>query len=144
VRRADGECEHSPAQRAFRFKSPGRQNAGDAPNAVTTVANHEMTMNRREKLQEMLKASPQDPFLHYGLAMEDRRAGNLDGALAGLATAIACDPNYVAAYFHRGQILAEQQDVDGARQILRDGIAVARRVGDAHAAEEMTGLFDSL
>ena len=101
-------------------------------------------MNRREKLEEMLKACPQDPFLHYGLAMENRRGGNLDGALTGLATAIACDPNYVAAYFHRGQIMAEKDDAEGARQILRDGIAVARRVGDAHAAEEMTGLLESL
>lgn len=101
-------------------------------------------MSRREKLEEMLKASPQDPFLHYGLAMEDRRAGNLDGASARLATAIDCDPNYVAAYFHRGQIMAEQRDVEGARQLLREGIAVARRVGDGHAAEEMTGLLDTL
>ncbi|MBL8849747.1 MAG: hypothetical protein JNG89_08685 [Planctomycetaceae bacterium] len=101
-------------------------------------------MNRREKLEELLKSSPQDPFLHYGLAMEDRRAGDLVGALARLATAVACDPDYVAAYFHQGQIRAEQQNVEGARQILREGISVARRLGDAHAAEEMTGLLDSL
>lgn len=101
-------------------------------------------MSRLEKLQEMLKSSPQDPFLHYGLAMEHRKGGDLDAALACLAQAIDCDADYVAAYFHGGQILAEQGQVDTARQMLRDGIVIARRSGDAHAAEEMTGLLESL
>ena len=92
----------------------------------------------------MLKSNPQDPFLHYGVAMEHRKAGDLASALACLADAIACDTNYVAAYFHRGQILVEQGNADGARQILREGISIARRTGDAHAAEEMTGLLETL
>jgi len=101
-------------------------------------------MSRLEKLQDLLKSSPQDPFLHYGVAMEHRKAGDLDTALTALADAIACDPGYVAAYFHRGQILVEQGSIDDARKTLRDGISIARRTGDAHAAEEMTGLLDSL
>lgn len=101
-------------------------------------------MNRLEKLQELLKTSPDDPFLHYGLAMEHRRAGKVDAALASLAGALARDPNYVAAYFQQGQILAEQGDAPAAREALRNGIAVALRIGDSHAAAEMTGLLDTL
>jgi tetratricopeptide (TPR) repeat protein len=101
-------------------------------------------MNRRDRLLEMLKSSPDDPFLHYGLAMEHRSAGELDAALACLRRAIACDADYVAAYFHQGQVLAEQGHTDAARQILRQGIETARRTGDGHAAEEMTGLLESL
>jgi Tfp pilus assembly protein PilF len=101
-------------------------------------------MPRLEKLQEMLKSTPHDPFLHYGVAMEHRKAGDLDSALAALAEALACDASYVAAYFHRGQILVEQGNLESARQTLRDGISIARRTGDAHAAEEMTALLDSL
>jgi tetratricopeptide (TPR) repeat protein len=112
--------------------------------AGSTAADESTAMNRREKLEDLLKSGPDDPFLHYGLAMEDRRAGKLDAALASLATAIACDVNYVAAYFHRGQILSEQGELDAARQALREGIAVAGRTGDAHAAAEMTGLLETL
>lgn len=101
-------------------------------------------MSRREKLLEMLKSNPEDPFLHYGLAMEHRTAGQLDEALACLEKAIECDAEYVAAYFHQGQIRAEQGNSDAARQILRDGIDVARRVGDGHAVEEMSELLASL
>jgi tetratricopeptide (TPR) repeat protein len=101
-------------------------------------------VNRRAKLEEMLKSSPDDPFLHYGLAMEHRTDGQLPEALACLTRAIECDANYVAAYFHQGQILAERGETEAARQILREGIRVARQSGDGHAAEEMSGLLESL
>lgn len=101
-------------------------------------------MNRREKLQEMLKSNPGDPFLHYGMAMEHRKAGNFPDALACLERAIECDADYVAAYFHSGQILAEQSDAASARRMLRTGIEVAGRLGDGHAIEEMTGLLETL
>lgn len=101
-------------------------------------------MTRREKLQEMLTSTPDDPFLHYGLAMECRNAGERDAALAELRTVLRLDPNYVAAYFHQGQMLAEGGDVAAAQHILQSGIAVADRVGDPHAAEEMRGLLATL
>ena len=101
-------------------------------------------MSRLEKLQELLKATPDDPFLHYGLAMEHRRAGKVDAALACLADALAKDPNYVAAYFQQGQILAEQGNSVAAGQALRAGIGVANRIGDSHAAGEMAGLLETL
>lgn len=101
-------------------------------------------MTRREKLEEMLKSSPDDPFLHYGLAMEHRTAGAWEEALAELQKVLELDPDYVAAYFHRGQLLAEQGAVEPARQSLQIGIEAARRTGDEHAAQEMTGLLASL
>jgi tetratricopeptide (TPR) repeat protein len=101
-------------------------------------------MTRREKLLEMLTSSPDDPFLHYGLAMECRNAGERDAALAELRRVLEIDPQYVAAYFHQGQILAEGGEVGAAREILQSGIAMAERVGDGHAAEEMRGLLATL
>lgn len=99
---------------------------------------------RREKLQDMLQSSPDDPFLHYGLAMEDRTAGDLNAAADGLRKVLELDGDYVAAHFHLGQVLAEQGDATSARQILQDGIAVAARIGDGHAQGEMTEFLQSL
>jgi predicted Zn-dependent protease len=101
-------------------------------------------MTRREKIREMLTSSPDDPFLHYGLAMEHRGAGESAAALAELRKVLELDPHYVAAYFHQGQMLAEGGDVVAAKQVLRSGIDVALRVRDQHAADEMRGLLDSL
>lgn len=101
-------------------------------------------MSRRKQLEELLKSSPDDPFLHYGLAMEHRSVGDLAAALECLQRALQLDPGYLAAYFHRGQLLAQLGCTDEARQILREGIPVAQRSGDTHAAEEMAGLLASL
>lgn len=100
--------------------------------------------DRREKLLEMLKTSPDDPFLHYGLAMEDRAAGDLDAAVRGLQTVLDLDGEYVAAWFHQAQVLTEQDNRDRAREVITRGIEVARRVGDQHAVEEMTGFLHEL
>ncbi|REJ85975.1 MAG: hypothetical protein DWQ45_16825 [Planctomycetota bacterium] len=99
---------------------------------------------RREKLEEMLKSSPDDPFLHYGIAMEDRTEGDLAAAADGLRKVIGLDGDYVAAYFHLGQVLAERGDAGAARQILQEGIGVAGRTGDAHAEGEMREFLETL
>jgi hypothetical protein len=54
------------------------------------------------------------------------------------------DPNYVAAYFQEAQFLAGRGQNEEARTLLRDGIAIARRTGDSHAAGEMTDFLESL
>ena len=101
-------------------------------------------MTRREQLQQLLQESPEDPFLLYALAMEERSAGNEEAALAGLDQVLAVDSRYVAAYFQKGQILAGLEKPDDARKVLREGIAVAGQVGDVHAAGEMTEFLESL
>ena len=101
-------------------------------------------MSRRNQLLQMLRDSPNDAFLQYALAMEDRSAGEDEAALAGLRRVLNADRSYVAAYFMQGQILAGLGRYDDARAILQDGIAVAKTTGDAHAAGEMTELLASL
>ncbi|MFG0333331.1 MAG: tetratricopeptide repeat protein [Maioricimonas sp. JB049] len=101
-------------------------------------------MSRREKLEELLKSSPDDAFLNYGLAMEEAREGNLEAALAQLDRVLTLDPDYVAAFFQQGQLLAREERLTEARQRLSAGIAVADRVGDAHAAGEMREFLAAL
>src|SRR5690606_34491510 len=63
-------------------------------------------MSRRDQLQQMLQQSPDDAFLLYALAMEERSTGNDQAALSQLDRVLAVDSDYVAAYFQKGQILA--------------------------------------
>jgi tetratricopeptide (TPR) repeat protein len=101
-------------------------------------------MPRREQLEEMLKADPDDTFLHYALAMQCASEGDVPAALQRLQQVIERDADYVAAYFQKGQLLAEQGDIEQARQIVTCGITVARKVGDTHAEAEMTGFLEML
>ena len=94
-------------------------------------------VNRREQLEQMLQGSPDDPFLLYALAMEDRSGGDEEAALTGLQRVLDVDTDYVPAYFQMGQLLAGMGRPDEARTSLQQGIVVAEQVDDAHAAGEM-------
>jgi predicted Zn-dependent protease len=100
-------------------------------------------VSRRIKLEEMLAAEPDDPFLNYALALETAKEDPPSG-LRRLADMNERFPDHVPAYFRRGQILAEIGRPDDARQVLTTGIQAARRIGDDHAAGEMRELLESL
>lgn len=99
-------------------------------------------VSRRLKLEEMLATEPNDPFLHYALALEEVKEDPQIG-LRRLANMNEQFPDHVSAYFRRGQILADAGDMTAATQVLNAGIQVARRIGDDHAVAEMQGLLES-
>lgn len=101
-------------------------------------------MPRREQLEEMLKADPDDPFLAYALANEELKAGETEPGLARLRGLVARHPDYVPAWFRQGQVLAEEGRTEEARAALQEGVGVARRVGDSHAEAEMSGFLEML
>ena len=101
-------------------------------------------MSRRTQLEKMLKADPDDVFLQYALAMQCVAEGDTSAGLERLQQVIDRDPDYVAAYFQQGQLLAQQGDIDAAKPVITRGIQVARKVGDNHAEAEMTGFLETL
>ena len=100
--------------------------------------------SRRDKIEAMLADDPADPFLRYSLAMEMGKAGEHDASLTAFGALTVESPPYVPAFFMAGQQLVRLGRVDDARGFLRDGIAAARAMGDAHAAAEMSELLSSL
>ena len=70
--------------------------------------------------------------------MEFRSEGNLAVAEERFETLLSSSPDYVPAYFRLGELFAEQDRQEEARDVLTRGIDTARRTGDLHAAGEMT------
>ena len=101
-------------------------------------------MSRREKLEQMLERQPDDPFLHYGLAMELIKGGEIEAALERFDRTLSIDAGYVAAYFHKANTLVGEGRIEDARGTLHMGIEAARQKQDTHAEGEMQGLLDSL
>ena len=101
-------------------------------------------MEKLPKLQAMLEKQPNDPFLLYGIAMEHKKMNDHATALTFLDRCISADPNYCYAYFQRGQICEITGDLDTAKRSYNDGIAAARRAGDAHAQSELEGALQML
>ena len=95
-------------------------------------------------LKEMVANNPSDAFLRYGLAMEHRNGGDLEGAAREFRAIIAANPDYSPAYFHGGQTLERLGREEEARAMYEAGIEVTRRKGEAHALAEMQGALDLL
>jgi predicted Zn-dependent protease len=101
-------------------------------------------MPRREQLEQLLAAEPNDPFLRYGLAMCCASDGQHEIAQDHFRQLLNDHPDYVAGYFQWAQLLVRLDEVDRARPLLETGISVAARTGDRHAAGEMTEFLASL
>ncbi len=99
---------------------------------------------RRQKLEEFVAAKPNDAFSRYGLAMECVNSGDAAAAEEHFRKLLAANPDYVAAYFHFGQLLARLARAEEARQILSSGIGIARKKGDDHARSEMEAALNDL
>jgi tetratricopeptide (TPR) repeat protein len=96
------------------------------------------------QLEQLLESDPDDVFLQYALAKARISEGDVEAGLAQFQAVIDRQPDYVPAYFQKGQALADRGRADEARAVLISGINVARKVGDGHAEREMTEFLESL
>ena len=99
---------------------------------------------RRQKIEAMLRDSPEDVFLRYSLAMEMENDGDWEVGIDILQDLARATPAYVPAYHMAGRHLAKHGRIEEARAALREGIEEARRQGESHAAGEMAEFLASL
>lgn len=102
-------------------------------------------MSRLEKILAMLETEPNDTFLRYTLAMEYRKLGQSEQSIILLKELLEKNvPPYVPAFLMTAQQLAESDEIEEARRVLRVGIEEARKQNDLHAAGEMGELLSEL
>jgi len=101
-------------------------------------------MSRRQQIEALLKDEPDDTFLNYALAKELVSEGDSVAGIAVFDRVLELNPDYVPAYFQKAQTLAGDGEIEAARDVLAQGIEVAQRIGDSHAAGEMTAYLDTL
>jgi Flp pilus assembly protein TadD len=99
---------------------------------------------RMQRIQEMLAEDPADATLRYMLAMEFVSQGNDEQAVVCFREMFEATPDYVPAYMHCGKALVRLGRDDEARQTFGRGIAVAQRMQDLHARDEMQGMLAEL
>ena len=101
-------------------------------------------MDRVAMLNEILAQNPNDTLARYGLAMEYSKSGDTEHALDEFKKLLIANPDYAAGYFMAAQTLARAGRNDEAKKMLADGIAAAKRTGNAHALSEMEAMLDDL
>ena len=104
----------------------------------------QLQKTRRQMLEEFAAAHPADAFARYGLALECANSGDPDAAIEHFCQLLAAHPDYVAGYFHYGQLLVRLARTEEAKKILASGITVAQKVGDEHAGSEMQAALEEL
>ena len=92
---------------------------------------------RQEQLRKLLERTPDDAFLVYAMALEQRKAGELDAALATLGRVTVLDPKYAYAHFQRGQIYEGRDDAASARAAYAAGVEAAKLAGDRKGEGEI-------
>ena len=95
-------------------------------------------MNKRLALLEQLVSSGKaDSFARYGLAMEYRKEGRHEDALAAFQALREEDASYLPMYLMTGQLLMEMSRNDDAKEWLRAGIELAKTKGDGKTLSEL-------
>jgi len=95
------------------------------------------------RIRALLESDPNNAFGWYSLAMEERKTDE-GAALATFARVRRDFPEYLPNYYHYAQAAAAGGDLEQARQLYRDGIELARKLGDTHTLSELQGALDLL
>ena len=100
--------------------------------------------SRREKLEVMLQAAPDDQLVRYMLAMETDREGATDRSLELFQALMDAPVPYVPAFLMAGQLLMRLNRSADARRVFQAGIRQAELQQNTHAAGEMAGFLATL
>lgn len=101
-------------------------------------------MSRLEEMMGFLERDPSDSFARYAVALELRSAKRIDEAIEQLVELRRRDPAYVATYYQLGELYAQQESMQMARESFNGGIDVARAAGDSHTQSELQLALDEL
>ena len=101
-------------------------------------------MNRKEKLQEMLQASPNDAFLRHALALEWIKEGNDEEAKPLFISILTNSPDYIGSYYHLAKLFERNAEKEAAIKWYEQGMKEAKLAKDNHAYNELQNAYEDL
>lgn len=103
-----------------------------------------MSINRLEQLQQFLLETPNDPFLHYAMALEYLKLSDDQKALDIFSQLIQTSPNYVGTYYHLGKLLEKLKRYNEALNTYKEGMDTAKKLNDNHSYSELLSAYNAL
>jgi len=88
-------------------------------------------------IQEMLRQNPEDSFLHYAVALEFKKHGDLKKAIEMLEELSEKHPDYLASYYQLGKMQEENAQPKKAINTYKKGIELAKTQNDRKALGEL-------
>lgn len=101
-------------------------------------------MDRIQKLQEFLLASPNDNFLRHALALEYIKLNNDAKARQLFEEILSKSPDYIGSYYHLAKLLERNGETEAAIQCYEKGMTAAKEARDQHAYNELQAAYEDL
>jgi len=102
-----------------------------------------LTMERINKLKELLAQQPADSFLRHALALEYIKAGDQIKARQLFEELLKEDPDYIGSYYHLAKLLEQLGEKEQAVTWYEKGLERARGK-DQHAYNELLAAYEDL
>jgi len=102
-----------------------------------------MNKSRIDQLKKFLEESPDDPFLHYGLALEIQKTDTAE-ALNKYSELLTRFPEYLPTYYHAAHLFWEEGNLERAEEIFQAGIRLATDQQEANALRELRQAYQNL
>lgn len=93
--------------------------------------------DRLDQLLTFLERNPRDTFILFALARECMKTEDIEGAIAYYNRVIEIDSEYTGAYYHKGSLLAELEQIEEARVVLELGLSIALRKKEENDVREL-------
>ena len=100
--------------------------------------------DRLARINDMLKANPQDSFLQHALALEYVKMGRDADARRVFENILTQEPGYIGSYYHLAKLLERTGEKDRAIEWYEKGMQAAKAAGDGHALGELKAAWENL
>jgi tetratricopeptide (TPR) repeat protein len=103
-----------------------------------------MTNTRLDKLLEMLKIQPDDPFLQYAIGIEYEAVDNYALAKQYFSNLLLKHPEYLPVYYQAGLLYAGTGEPERGIQLLKQGIVLAIEQKENKTVNELRQALEDL
>lgn len=103
-----------------------------------------MSQNRIKELKSLLKETPKDPFLIYGLFLEYLKRKDTINTEVFIEKLWNDFPDYLPSYYHIAKYYQEKGEDDYALQAYVRGIKLAKEQEDTHTLAELEREYEFL
>lgn len=89
-------------------------------------------------ITEMLVKNPDDTFLNYAAALENKKRNKPKKAISIFKKIVNMDPDYLATYYQLGKLLEEVGKTEEAVEVYKRGRELAKKTKDVKAMGELS------
>ncbi len=102
-----------------------------------------MNQERLSILKQFVEEDPNDPFNWYALGLEESKKDAFK-ALESFEYVIKNHPAYLPVFYHAANLYLSKGNGERAKEILIEGIALAKKNGEQKTMQELITLLDEV